>query len=158
MGGADLSLKEGIVIRAVSGVYTVQANGHLVHCAMRGNLKKQLEYSLSKSNPRRLTSAKRSQLDDTVAVGDRVRFAETHQNAGVIEEVLPRTSRFGRKGFRGRDQTVVSNLDQILIVFACAEPRPDPWKLDRFLVAAEAEEIPASIVANKMDLVEESEY
>lgn len=169
---------EGIVLRAVSGVYTVQraedcksAEFHtplygrapldsepiVVHCTLRGNLKKELQYTTSGSFAKRVTRAKRGFVNDTIAVGDRVRYVEAKQGAGVIEEVLPRRSRFSRSGFRGREQTLVCNLDQIVVVFACAEPNPDPWKLDRFLVAAEAEGLEPVIVANKCDLVTRSE-
>jgi ribosome biogenesis GTPase len=143
---------EGIVIRAHSGVYTVQSDGHVVHCSLRGNLKKEFVFNTSTSVSRRVTRAKRGHTHDTVSVGDRVMMSETHQGAGIIEEILPRTSRFSRSGFRGREQTLVANLDQLCIVFACAEPRLDPWKLDRFLVAAESEDITPVIIANKSDL------
>lgn len=148
-------MKEGIVLRAVSGVYTVQVNGRVVQCILRGNLKKEFQYSTSASLPKRVTRARRPHTKDTVSVGDRVRLVETQPGAGVIEEVLPRRSRLNRAGFRGREQTLVANLDQVVLVFACAEPRLDPWKLDRFLVAAEAEELESLIVANKRDLVDE---
>lgn len=161
-------LEEGIVLRAVSGIYTVQrthphgsaeqhAEEHLVHCALRGNLKKELTYSTSRSFAKRVTRAKRPYANDTVAVGDRVRFAESKRGEGVIEEVLPRRTRFARSGFRGREQTLVCNLDQLVIVFACAEPRPDAWKLDRFLAAAEAQGLEPLIVANKADLASAEE-
>jgi ribosome biogenesis GTPase / thiamine phosphate phosphatase len=146
-------LNEGIVLRAVSGVYTVQSNGHLVHCTLRGNLKKELQYSTSTSFARRVTRAKRPHATDTVAIGDRVKYAEGQKGAGVIEEVLPRRSRFVRAGFRGQEQTLVCNLDQVVIVFTCAEPRPDPWKLDRFLAATENEGLDPLIVGNKLDLI-----
>lgn len=169
--------KEGIVLRAVSGVYTVQcvelessqpvgeSSSHdpherrapVIHCTLRGNLKKDLQFTTSGSFARRVSRAKRSFVTDTVSVGDRVRYVEAKQGAGVIEEVLPRRSRFSRSGFRGREQTLVCNLDQIAIVFACAEPNLDPWKLDRFLVAAESEGLEPLIVANKCDLVTEHE-
>lgn len=157
-GDKVTSTKQGIVIRAANGIYTVQFEEHLFHCALRGNLKKDLTYNTSGSLPRRLTRAKRAHVSDTIAIGDRVRFAEAQQGAGVIEEILPRWSRFTRCGFRGREQTLISNLDQVLIVFACAEPRMDPWKLDRFLAAAESESVQAIIVANKRDLVGEQEF
>jgi ribosome biogenesis GTPase len=145
-------LKEGIVLSAVSGIYTVQANGQEFQCRLRGNLKKELQYSTSASLPRRVTRAKHPYASDTVAVGDRVRFVETQRGSGVIEEIMPRCKRFIRAGFRGREQTLVSNLDLVVIVFACAEPRLDPWKLDRFLVVAEDQELELIIVANKVDL------
>ncbi|MEO7334267.1 MAG: ribosome small subunit-dependent GTPase A, partial [Gemmatimonadales bacterium] len=48
---------------------------------------------------------------------------------------------------------MVANLDQVLVVFACAEPMPHLRMLDRFLVAAENNEVEAAVVANKVDLV-----
>jgi ribosome biogenesis GTPase len=72
---------------------------------------------------------------------------------GLIEEVLPRESAFTRLGFRGREQTIVANLSQLVIVFACAEPNPDLYRLDRFLASAELAGLDALIVANKADLV-----
>ncbi len=153
-----MSNREGIVLRAVSGLYTVQSDGHTVHCTLRGNLKKEFEFNTSGSVARRVTRAKRPYATDVIAVGDRVRYSEVRHGSGVIEEILPRRSRFARSGFRGREQTLVSNLDQLFIVFACAEPRLDPWKLDRFVVAAEAAEIPPTIIANKRDKVTEEEY
>lgn len=171
------TLREGIVLRAVSGVYSVQEHDatdilpsmplnisplnageggdrHVIHCTLRGNLKKELHYSTSSSFAKRVTKAKRQHVTDTISVGDRVRYVEAKQGAGVIEEILPRRSQFSRVGFRGQEHTLVCNLDQIAVVFACAEPRPDPWKLDRFLAATEAEGLSALIVANKADLVD----
>jgi ribosome biogenesis GTPase len=153
-----VSQTEGIVIRATSGIYTVQSNGHVVQCTLRGNLKKDLQYNTSASVARRVTRAKRPYTRDALVVGDRVRYSETHNAAGIIEEILPRTSRFSRSGFRGKEHTLVSNLDLLCVVFASAEPRLDPWKLDRFLVAAESEDIPPLIVANKKDLVDDRDY
>ncbi|HXG24333.1 MAG TPA: ribosome small subunit-dependent GTPase A [Chthonomonadales bacterium] len=151
-------MREGIVLRAVSGVYTVQINGRTIQCTLRGNLKKEFQYTTSASHARRVIRAKRPYTHDTVSVGDRVRIVETGRDMGVIEEVLPRRSRLVRAGFRGREQTIVCNLDQLVIVFACAAPNPDVWKLDRFLIAAEAEGLEPLIVANKRDLVPVSEW
>jgi ribosome biogenesis GTPase len=151
-------VKQGIVVRASSGMYMVQLDGSVVQCTLRGNLKKEFQFNTSGSVARRVTRAKRGHTHDTVSVGDRVIISDTHEDSGVIEKILPRTSRFSRAGFRGREQTLVANLDQLCIVFACAEPRLDPWKLDRFLVAAESEDITPVIVANKRDLATELEF
>jgi ribosome biogenesis GTPase / thiamine phosphate phosphatase len=48
---------------------------------------------------------------------------------------------------------LVANLDQLVLVFACAYPEPHLRMLDRFLVIAEKQGIPAVIVANKVDLI-----
>ena len=47
---------------------------------------------------------------------------------------------------------MVANLDQLVAVFACADPVPHVRMIDRFLVIAEHNEVPTVIVANKLDL------
>lgn len=149
----ETELKQGIVVRAVRGEYVVDLDGEITFCALRGNLKKHLEYNTTQSASRRVTRAKVPHTADAIAVGDRVLVASLSGGRGVIEEILPRSSHFSRSGFRGREQTVVANVDTIIVVFAAVEPRLDPWKLDRFLVAAEQAEIPPLIVLNKCELV-----
>jgi ribosome biogenesis GTPase len=50
---------------------------------------------------------------------------------------------------------MLANPDQAVFVFACAHPSPKLRMLDRFLVIAEKQNIPAIIVANKTDLAED---
>jgi ribosome biogenesis GTPase len=155
---------EGIVLRAISGVYVVHSDTdkdsspRKLNCTLRGNLKKTFTYSTSGSMPRRVTGAKRPFTTDTVAVGDRVRFTPIDATEGIIEAILPRISRFARASFRGREQTLVTNLDQLAIVFACTEPNPDLWRIDRWIVAAESNALEPLIVANKRDLVDEATF
>jgi len=76
----------------------------------------------------------------------------------VIEKILPREKEFFRMAPSTRGeykQVLIANPDQIFLVFACAEPEPSLRMLDRFLVIAEKQQIPAVIVANKVDLVGE---
>jgi ribosome biogenesis GTPase len=47
----------------------------------------------------------------------------------------------------------VANPDLVLPVFASDHPPPNPRLIDRFLVVAEYNEVPAVLVANKVDLV-----
>ena len=74
----------------------------------------------------------------------------------MIVEVLPRRSKLSRPapvpGRRVFEQVIVSNTDLILPVFAVANPTPKWGLLDRYLVSAEAAEIPVLIVINKLDL------
>jgi ribosome biogenesis GTPase len=76
--------------------------------------------------------------------------------SGVIVEVLPRDSKLSRPapvpGQRVFEQVIVSNADLIVPVFAVANPTPKWGLLDRYLVSAEAADIPALIVINKLDL------
>ncbi|HLV79807.1 MAG TPA: ribosome small subunit-dependent GTPase A, partial [Chthonomonadaceae bacterium] len=155
---------EGLVLKVFSGAYMVQADPdeadrpRILRCSLRGVLKKKFDYSTSSSLPRRVLRAKQPFNSDVVAVGDRVRFLPIDDEEGIIEEVLPRQSRFARATFRGRVQTLVTNLDQLVIVFACAEPNPDLWRLDRWLVAAESNGLEPLIVANKRDLVDAATF
>jgi ribosome biogenesis GTPase len=144
---------EGTVFRVNSGNYFIQTQTHgVVVCKLRGNLKKELVYSTSGSRAKRVDTAKKRRATDPIAVGDRVRVnTELH----IIEEILPRRSDLSRHSSAARGQhTLVANLDQLFVVFAAAEPRPDLWLLDRFLVLAESAELAINIIINKVDLVE----
>ena len=62
-----------------------------------------------------------------------------------------------RSGNEHERQTLVANLDLAVVVFAAAEPRVDPWKLDRFLVLTEEAGVDALIVLNKADRADPSD-
>jgi len=128
----------GLIVRSQSGFYTVETeNGPLV-CHLRGRLKR---------GPR---------LGDVAAVGDRVRVSQQAPGKGMIEAIEPRTRMLVRNAPTPRgvyQQIIVANPDQAVFVFACAQPAPRWGMLDRFLVIAEKQGIPALIVANKVDLV-----
>jgi ribosome biogenesis GTPase len=47
---------------------------------------------------------------------------------------------------------VAANVDQVFVVTAAIDPAPIPQLIDRLLVVAEANEIAASVVVNKVDL------
>lgn len=51
------------------------------------------------------------------------------------------------------DRPPVANADQILLVFALAEPDLDPQQMGRFLVKAEATGVSVALCLNKQDLV-----
>jgi ribosome biogenesis GTPase len=93
---------------------------------------------------------------DPVAVGDRVRYVDAGERRGMIVELLPRDSKLSRPapvpGQRVFEQVIVSNADLVLPVFALANPTPKWGLLDRYLVSAEAADLPCLIVINKADL------
>ncbi|KPL82469.1 hypothetical protein SE15_09980 [Thermanaerothrix daxensis] len=129
----------GQVVRAQSGFYTVRMRGgQSVVCRLRGRLKKM------------------HRQGDVVAVGDWVRVTLLSDGSGVIEAVAPRQRALERRAPTARgtyQQVLLANPDQLVLVFACAQPEPRLRMLDRFLVIAEKQQIPALIVANKVDLV-----
>lgn len=80
-----------------------------------------------------------------------------------VEERHTILSRAARtEGNRGagdaqREHVIIANPDQVLLVFAAAQPSPDLHMLDRFLVAAERAEVEdIVIVVNKVDLEDPS--
>ncbi|OGO35711.1 MAG: ribosome small subunit-dependent GTPase A [Chloroflexi bacterium RBG_16_57_11] len=127
----------GFVIRAQSGFFTAETeHGELV-CQLRGRLKKG------------------RRMGDVVAVGDWVQVTPLGGKNGVIEQVEPRQHMFARLAPDPQGeylQILIANPSQVMLVFACAEPAPRLGMLDRFLVIAEKQGIPALIVVNKIDL------
>jgi ribosome biogenesis GTPase / thiamine phosphate phosphatase len=131
-------LLTGLIIRSQSGFFTVDtAQGRLI-CRLRGKLKQ---------GPVR---------GDIASVGDRVWVSLQADGSGAIEKVEPRLRTLARTapGPKGEyQQVLLANPDQLMVVFACAHPDPHLRMVDRFLVLAEKQRIPATIVANKADLV-----
>lgn len=89
-----------------------------------------------------------------VVVGDRVRLEP--EPAGDVHGIIgvePRTTLLERRVPEGRGtRPVAANIDQVLVVTATTHPAPIPQLIDRLLVVAEANSIPASVVVNKVDL------
>lgn len=135
-----MSAAAGLVLRARSGFYTVQTDdGERIEARLRGRVKRE------------------RQASDLAVIGDRVTLERLPDGTGVIEAIEPRTHRFSRRqpGPRGswREDVIVANPDLVAVVFACDRPPPNPRLIDRFLVVAEYNEVPAILVANKVDLV-----
>jgi ribosome biogenesis GTPase len=91
-------------------------------------------------------------------VGDRVRITLLTDGSGAIEEVEERKRAIVRLDPRPQgeyQQILLANPDQAMFVFACANPDPRLKMLDRYLVIAEKQKVPAIVVANKIDLVDD---
>jgi len=107
---------------------------------------------------RRLLKTLSTDQRHVVATGDRVLFRPAalsgpHAHEGIIERVEPRTSEICRE-VRGRQQILVANVDQLLIITSAAEPRLKPNLIDRILVMAEKGRIRPLVCINKVDLVD----
>ncbi|NEQ97258.1 MAG: small ribosomal subunit biogenesis GTPase RsgA [Cyanothece sp. SIO2G6] len=99
---------------------------------------------------RMLLCTRRSRLKkigQRVWVGDRVLIEDPDWDGqrGAIAEVLPRKTEL--------DRPPVANANHILLVFAIADPMPDPMQLSRFLVKAESTGLAVTLCLNKTDLV-----
>ncbi len=144
MSSARLS---GIVVKAQSGFFTIRTGEGEFVSHLRGRLKQH------------------RQATDLIALGDRVEISPQPDGGGMIEAIAPRhnvlsrkaTSGYGAKGQRRPDhdveQVLVANVDQVVLIFACAQPAPRLGLVDRFLVTAEGAQLPVILCANKSDLV-----
>lgn len=122
---------DGRIIKGIAGFYYVYVEDEgVVECHAKGIFRK--------DNTRPL-------------VGDRVRISITDAGhpEGVLSEVYSRSSSLVRPE--------VANVDQVLILFAYSQPKPNLDLLDKFLISVGLQNIPAIICFNKKDLVEESE-
>jgi ribosome biogenesis GTPase / thiamine phosphate phosphatase len=129
----------GTILRAQSGFFWVQTPEGLVECKLRGKLKRE------------------RQNTDIAVIGDEVEISLVGPGEGAIEVVRPRRSKLARRaaGSRGayREDLLVANVDQVLLVFSCTAPAFSPRMLDRYLVICEHSALDACIVATKVDLV-----
>jgi ribosome biogenesis GTPase / thiamine phosphate phosphatase len=91
--------------------------------------------------------------DDRVVAGDVVELEPHGENEATIVAIQPRRSVLARRGAGGSGrQPVAANIDQAVVVTAARDPQPNARTLDRFLVVAEANGLPAAIVVNKIEL------
>jgi len=151
--------RQGIVASGTGGVWRVLSDdGKEYEAVMRGRLKKSDAGRRADGSMRRDTiAAAAARLK--LAVGDRVRLErDAESDAWAITEILPRTSRLARRapgGGKG-ERVIAANVDQVIVMFAAANPEPHVRMIDRFLVIAEANELAAHVIINKVELVGES--
>ena len=141
-----LTREQGRVIRARTGFYDVQHSDIVLRCTLRGTLKR-----------RHRSATGRRLYADPVAVGDQVIFTQLDAEEGVVEDILPRETKFSRQ-YAGKhgdiEQVIVANAHQIVAVVSTLMPPLNFRTLDRFLILAEAGDMEAVVCVNKMDLVD----
>ncbi len=132
-------MKKGLVFRSTGSWYTVESEGIFYACRIKGKLRLK---GIKSTNP--------------VAVGDRV-FFEVDQHAsepeGTIVAIEERQNYIVRKSVNLSKQThiIASNIDQVFLLITLHNPPTFTAFIDRFLVTAEAYQIPAILVFNKLD-------
>lgn len=119
---------QGKIIRGVGGFYYVHAEDDAVYeCRAKGIFRK------DKMKP---------------LVGDNVEISviDEEQKTGNVDQILPRKNALIRPA--------AANVDQALVVFAVASPKPNLNLLDRFLISMEQQQVPVIICFNKTDLTD----
>ncbi|MBD5326651.1 MAG: ribosome small subunit-dependent GTPase A [Bacteroides sp.] len=133
----------GLVISNLGSRYEVLPDGadSPVLCAAKGNLRIK---GIRTTNP--------------VAVGDRVVF--THASDGEIAYITaiePRRNYIIRRAsnLSKESHILAANIDRAILVATLVHPETSTTFIDRFLATAEAYDIPAMLVINKIDLLTE---
>ncbi len=134
---------KGVVIKSTGSWYLVRdAEGKLHRARLRGKFKIK---GLKVSNP--------------LAVGDRVEFdvETTGEDTAVIHKIEDRENYIIRQSTHktAYSHIIAANLDQALLIVTLVSPRTSFGFIDRFLVTAEAYDIPTILVFNKTDLYDD---
>ena len=124
-------------------VISVQANYYWVRLDYL-----QPQVSLPKATLLCTRRTRLKKIGQEVIVGDRVQVEEPDWEGGrgAIAAVKPRQTQL--------DRPPIANTNQILIVFALAEPELDSHQLTRFLVKAELTGLDVCVCLNKRDLID----
>ena len=116
-------IKEGTIIRALSGFYYVRCDDETIACRARGRFRKD---------------------GLTPLVGDRVQVEADADGTGTVSAVLPRRNAFCRPA--------IANVDYLVMIVSGAIPVTDPFLADRITVRCEKNGCGAVLVINKTDL------
>lgn len=136
----DADCLSGRVMKVHGLASTVRADdGREFECSTRGLLK-----SLA------------TDLQNVVVAGDHVVIRPAAESQAVILRVEPRRGVICRTS-RKRQQILVANVDQVVILASAAEPTLKPNLIDRYLVSTESTNLRAIVCINKVDLVDPAE-
>ncbi|UII76842.1 ribosome small subunit-dependent GTPase A [Flagellimonas sp. HMM57] len=136
----------GTVYKSTGSWYTVKSEeGDFYECRIKGKFRIK---GIKSTNP--------------VAVGDYVVFQLEEigdETVAVITEITDRKNYIIRKSVNLSKQThiIAANLDQVFLLVTLNSPQTFTSFIDRFLVTAEAYEIPVVILFNKMDTYDGNE-
>ncbi len=133
---------EGMVIKTTGSWFTVRSGNSVVPCKIKGKFRIR---GIRATNP--------------VAVGDRVDFIRNNDGTGLIIHIHERKNYIIRRSSKlsKEYQLIAANVDQAWLIASISSPQTFPEFIDRFLVTAEAYNIPANLVFNKTDLYNEEE-
>ena len=132
-------MKKGVVLRSTGSSYSIESEGNLYSCKLKGKMRLQ---NIKSTNP--------------VAVGDNVIFEvndASKKDEGKIIDIGYRKNYIVRKSVNLSKQTqiIASNIDLALLMVTINKPKTYPIFIDRFLLSAEAYHIPVIILFNKID-------
>lgn len=134
---------KGLVLKSTGSWYIVEnESGQRMDCRIKGLF--------------RISSGKNT---NPLAVGDFVEYEEEEDKKGIITDLYPRKNYIIRKSVNLSRQAhiIAANIDQALLFVTIKQPDTPMGFIDRFLVTAEAYQIPVILLFNKSDIYDEDE-
>ncbi len=136
---------KGTVYKSTGSWYQVKAeDGQFYECRIKGKFRLK---GIKNTNP--------------VAVGDRVVFdlEEGEEKQGVIRKIDGRDNYIIRRSVNLSKQThiIAANIDQVFLLVTLNNPPTFTTFIDRFLVTAEAYDVKAVLLFNKVDSYNDDE-
>ena len=135
----------GIIIKSTGSWYLIRNDqGEIFSSRLRGKFK--------------LNDQK---LSNPIATGDKVEFNEDKNNLGnyIIVKIFPRNNYLIRKSIKKKNNChiIASNIDQAIIISSLKNPSTKSGFIDRFLISCFAYRIPALVIYNKEDILNNQE-
>lgn len=124
-----MTVKEGKILKALSGFYYVECNNELITCRARGNFRND---------------------NITPLVGDNVKIQMSDNNTGYVVEILERKNELLRPK--------VSNIDYSIIITSVKDPEFSSKLLNKIICLNEDSNVDIIIIFTKLDLLREKEY
>jgi ribosome biogenesis GTPase / thiamine phosphate phosphatase len=131
----------GTVIKSTGSWYDVLDNqNNSFKCRIKGKFRTK---GIDSTNP--------------IAVGDKVCFELEKDGMGIITRIKDRKNYIIRKSVNlsKKLHIIASNIDQAFLFITLAHPETTYTFIDRFLVTADAYEIPVILIFNKIDMYEQ---
>ncbi|MDA3880893.1 MAG: ribosome small subunit-dependent GTPase A [Prolixibacteraceae bacterium] len=143
-----MNLNKGLVIKSTGSRYMVNYQNELFECRIKGKLRMK---GIRTTNP--------------VSVGDVVYFepqneySDSGKPMGIISKIEERKNYIIRRSVNLSKEShiIAANIDLAFIIATVNYPVTPLNFIDRFLVTAEAYNIPALLVFNKIDIYNERE-
>jgi len=130
----------GLVIKNTGSWYLVRTdNGLLINCKIRGFFRLK---NIRTTNP--------------VVIGDKVEIEMNQSDMAFIKTIKPRRNYMIRRSSNLSKQShiLAANIDLALLIVTIKYPVTTTVFIDRYLATAEAYQIPARIVFNKIDCLD----
>lgn len=133
----------GLIMKSTGSWYFLrEASGNIVNARIRGKFR---IANIQHTNP--------------IAVGDFVDYEIDNEGIAIIHTIHERKNYIIRRSVNLSKKThiISSNIDRAFLVVTVNNPKTSYGFIDRFLVTAEAYQIPATVVFNKMDSYNEEQ-